>query len=48
MEIVDYIWVDWFVHHIISNSWGIPFELYIMFIVGCCWLIYLIFKKIIW
>lgn len=48
MEIVDYIWSDGFTHHIISNSWWIPFDLYLLFIVWMCGLIYLILKKIIW
>ena len=48
MEIIDYVWSDWFVHHIITNSWGVPFELYLLLIIWCAWLIYLILKKIIW
>ena len=32
MEIIDYVWSDGFVHHILSNSWWIPFELYLLFL----------------
>lgn len=48
MEIIDYIGSDWFVHHIVSNSMGIPFFLWILVISGSISLIYLILKKIIW
>lgn len=48
MEIIDYVWSDWFVHHIIVNSMGLPFLLYILLLCGAVSLIYLILKKIIW
>ena len=48
MEVIDYVWSDWFVHHILSNSLGIPFELYFLMILSAFGLIYLVLKKIIW
>ena len=48
MEVIDYIGSDWFVHHILSNSLGIPFELYVLMILSAFGLIYLVFKKLIW
>lgn len=48
MEIIDYVWNDWFVHHIIVNSMWLPFLLYVLLLCGAVSLIYLILKKIIW
>lgn len=48
MEIIDYVWSDWFVHHILNNSWGIPFELYFIVLMFCPLFIYLVIKKILW
>ena len=48
MEIIEYVWSDWFVHYILSNSLGIPFEFYILLLLSSFWLIYLILKKLIW
>ena len=48
MEIIDYVWSDWFVHHIIQNAMGIPFLFWILLVCGCVSLIHLILKKIIW
>lgn len=49
MEIISYISsTDWFVHYVINNALGVPFELWILIIGSSISFIYLFLKKIIW